>query len=104
MGSWLGVVVPRSPLKNRSVSVTWRRERPLAFDAGTHQLELGCLGIGRGWGLWAHHWRAPGLLTSLASESLAMVQTRIWVPSVDPQLLVTGSGGWTGSTGPAGLE
>lgn len=45
--------------------------------------------------------KAPGLLTSLASESLAMVQTRIWIPVGEAvQLLVTGSGGWTGSTGP----
>ena len=42
-----------------------------------------------------------GLLTSLANKSLAMVQTRIWIPVGEAvQLLVTGSGGWTGSAGP----
>lgn len=49
-----GVVVPRRPLRNRSVSVTWR-QASVGLRCWDSPARIGLLGDRKGLELWAHH-------------------------------------------------
>lgn len=96
-----GSGVPSRPLRNRLVSETWRQASCWPSMLGLTSSH---------WVIWGSEWavalgpslsEAPHVLAPLADKSPAMVQTRIWIPVGEAvQLLVTGSGGRTGSAGP----